>query len=330
MSNSKQIWEALYAYAPAYSGFVYGIEIEAEGIGLPAPTPVYDEDGDELLDTEYPQLGAWETHEEGSISGAEYVLSHPLPIEEAEVAVLDLWHRLTKQHRAVLHSSPRTSVHIHVNCGDNSIAWLRKALPVLAYAEQFLIHHSGQHRRGNLFCLSRLEAPFAWTPIMNVVAGLKATQHDTKYSAVNFVPLWSTGSIEFRMMRGLTKASEVLIWLRMIDTLMNATDDIANDFDFSEVPAALTFLEHEVGLAPMWPKKINELRKRGLRSATEVLAGLEILEEIAKATPQQPKTKALPNIWETSFTPTWSSSLSSTVSLSNGIVTMDIESSLSN
>lgn len=327
MSNSKQIWEALYACAAWYSGFVYGIEIEAEGIGLPTPTPVYDEDGDEIIDTEYPQLGAWETHEEGSISGAEYVLSNPLPIEEAEVAVLDLWHRLTKQHKAVLHSSPRTSVHIHVNCSDKSIAWLRKALPVLAYAEQFLIHHSGQHRRGNLFCLSRLEAPFAWTPIMNVAAGLKTAEHDTKYSAVNFVPLWSTGSIEFRMMRGLTKASEVLIWLRMIDTLMNAINDIANDFDFSEVPAALTFLEHDVGLAPMLPKKINELRKRGLRSATEVLAGLEILEEFAKATPQQPKKKYLLDIWET---PIWPSSTSDPVSVSPEIITTDIESFLSN
>lgn len=275
MSSSQTIQDVLGGYKK-YRGFVYGVEIEAEGHGLPERETIYDEDGDEIIDHVDPDLGAWLTHEEGSISGAEYVMSQPLPVEQTLEEIDMLFERLADVYGATLTTSPRTSIHVHVNCSDRSIDWLRKALPVLAAAEPFLIHHSGRHRKGNLFCLSRREAPFGWTPIINAASSCTPQQYDTKYMAVNFVPLWSSGSIEFRMMRGLTTAKQVRTWVSLISLLMEAVDLIPDNHDWQHFPIELCFLMSNHGLAEMSARASDRLEKQALQSAQEVIAALAL------------------------------------------------------
>lgn len=281
MSSSPTIKEVLGGHGK-YFGFVYGVEIEAEGFGLPERETIYGEDGDDIIDHQDPDLGLWCTHEEGSISGAEYVMMQPLPIEDALAEIDCLFDKLKRDYGATLKESPRTSIHVHVNCADRSMQWLRKALPVLAAAEPFLIQHSGRHRKGNLFCLSRREAPFGWLPITNAMSANSLHQLDTKYMAINFVPLWSTGSIEFRMMRGLTTASQVKAWVSLLDTLMTAIDNIPDNHDWQHFPDELRFLALPCGLAEMPRAVMSRLEKQGLQSAQEIVASICLTRPVEK------------------------------------------------
>lgn len=257
-------------------GRVFGVEIEVEGENLPQRetelvTHDPDEDYPEYEEVDRtPELGAWEIHAEGSIKGAEYVLKEPLPLSESLDAVGWLFNTLRTEWHAVIYDSPRTSVHVHVNASDWSWDQLRKALPLLAVAEPFLVEISGKHRKGNLFCLSRLDAPFGWTPIINAICG-KHYNGDTHYSGINFAPLWRKGSIEFRMMRGLTEAADVVDWLVTLDSLIDAIDLLPDDYDYEEFPPVLAFLTSSVPA-----EKIKKLEREGLRSAREVLADLTI------------------------------------------------------
>lgn len=289
MYDSDKIFEYLGGYGK-FQGLLFGVEIEAEGNNLPSREPQYDEDGDEILEYIDPDLGSWDTHEEGSINGAEYVMQRPLPLEETLEEIDFLFDKLTRFHAATLKETPRSSIHVHVNCGDRTMGWLKKALPILAAAEPFLIHHSGRHRKGNLFCLSRQEAPLGWTPIINAVCGLAPNQYDTKYTATNFVPLWNYGSIEFRMMRGLTTAKQVKTWVTTIAILMDAIDAISDNHDWKELPYELTFLSFPCGLAEMRPGVADRLNKQALQSAQEVIASLSL----TKAPKLSPKLSPKP------------------------------------
>lgn len=299
-------------------GRVFGIEIEIEGDCLPQiETELVTEDPDEDY-PEYeevvisPDLGVWEIHAEGSIRGAEYVLKEPLSLSESLNAVDWLFDTLSTEWSAVIYDSPRTSVHVHVNASDWPLDKLRKALPLLAAAEPFLVEMSGKHRKGNLFCLSRLDAPFGWTPIINALCG-KAASGDTHYSGINFAPLWRKGSIEFRMMRGLTKAEDVGRWLITLDALMDAIDLLPEDYSYAEFPPVLSFLIDGVPA-----EKIDRLERVGLRSALEVLEDLTIA---AIPIPQEVEKIYLQNY--DIQTPAWVSN--STVGPAPGIGPLDAE-----
>lgn len=257
-------------------GRVFGIEIELEGVGLPQKEIEleYDPEDEYAEPVEIdrtPDMFMWDIHEEGSIKGAEYVFKRPLPLLEAVSAVNWLYDTLRSEWKAGIYESPRTSVHVHVNASDWPIEKLKKALPLLAAAEPFLVEISGRHRKGNLFCLSRLDAPFGWAPIINILSGNSQWHGDTHYSGINFSPLFNKGSIEFRMMRGLTQAHDVNVWLLTIDTLMDAIDSLSEDYSYEEFPSVLSFLASNVP-----PEKIKKLERAGLRSARGVLEDMTL------------------------------------------------------
>jgi len=259
-------------------GRLFGIEIEAEGHNLPCyeeelTYPDDDEDCDEpIIKNVSPDLKEWEIHEEGSITnGAEYVLKTPMDLGKACHAVDWLFDELRDKYQAVLKESPRTSVHIHINASDWSLGRLKKSLPILAAAEPFLVEMSGRHRRGNLFCLSRLDAPFGWKQVINLAAGAQYISGDTHYCGINFKPLYGHGSIEFRMMRGLTTAADVQDWLFTLDALIDAIDLVPNDWDWKELPSPLFFF-----LMHTSPASHERLLTKALRSAKEVVEELAL------------------------------------------------------
>ena len=280
-----------------YEGYQFGVELEAEGISLPEPEKVYEEDSDDY-DTVMPQLGSWVTHEEGSITGAEYVMACPRPLDEAIAEVQDLFGRLRSQYDATILPSPRTSVHVHVNCGDKTLAWLKKALPVLAAAEPFLIHQGGRHRRGNLFCLSRQEAPFGWSNAIEFARTGRWGGQDAKYSAINFEPLRIFGSIEFRMMRGLTTSEDLCRWLSLVSEVMNAIDYIPESFDFESFPSELDCVRQSV-LSSVTPHDRARLTKLALQNAAEVQMLLMRVTEPVVNEKKKPSLMSLASIdWE--------------------------------
>lgn len=257
-------------------GRVFGVEIEIEGDGLPQREVELefdpeDEYAEPCENDTTPDMKMWDIHEEGSIKGAEYVLRRPLPLTESCDAVNWLYAELHDKYNAEIYESPRTSVHVHINASDWPLAKLRKALPLLAAAEPFLVEMSGRHRKGNLFCLSRLEAPFGWSPVINLAEGGAYCRGDTHYSGINFSPLWNKGSIEFRMMRGLTNPYDVIKWLMTLDALVNAIDLLPDDYDYSVFPDILSFLT-----ATIAPSAVSRLQRAGLRSAREVLEDLTL------------------------------------------------------
>lgn len=182
-----------------------GIEIEVEGEKLP-----------KVMDDK------WKCKNDGSLRGEalEYIFAKPVDLEIAKQHILDLKKAFTAK-RSKLDFSYRTSVHVHVNITDLVKEELRSFLYLSHLFESALVRYSGENRSGNRFCLRTSDAEFKLIVMKNWLEQdgfcyLGADQ--VKYSAINFSPITSRGSVEFRSMRGNINPKILFPW---IETLAN-------------------------------------------------------------------------------------------------------------
>lgn len=190
-----------------------GVEIECEGKGLDFRLP------DE-----------WASHNDGSLRGEypdrsnEFVLTRPLGVYEAEDAVSELY-RLFKENGSELVPSFRTSVHIHRNVQDLDQVQVLNIIYLYYLFEEVLVRYCGKERENNRFCLRLRDADeiaaIANDLFFNGLASLKNYREDQlRYSALNLAAIQKYGSIEFRSMSWVDGPAPILVWMRMIDQIM--------------------------------------------------------------------------------------------------------------
>lgn len=241
-----------------------GIEIEVEGVNLPAP----------------PRL--WRRDEDGSLRGiesAEYVFKRPLTLAEAKTA-LDQLEKAYVDNESIIDDTVRAGVHVHVNVQDLSIVELYNMMTVYLILENVLIKYCGEGREGNLFCLRAMDAPYILTQLKRAARERRfrrLVDDDLRYSSMNVKALGQYGSLEFRAMRGTRDLSRILTWA----TLLHGLRDFAKKFTdpkdilngFSEGDGYL-FLRDAIGdniiHFEQWADEIPSLLKDGVRCAQEV------------------------------------------------------------
>ena len=194
-----------------YNG-TFGIEVEIEGHDLPEELPKQ-----------------WIKEEDGSLRGesCECILVKPLDIVEAKRALNDL--RDAFEDSQLLFSY-RTSVHVHVNVMQMEMEQLEKFLYTSYLVEDLLVEFCGGERIGNRFCLRSRDAEYIVELLEQQFKTrrevIRIDQHAAKYSAINLVPMFGRGSVEFRTMRGTLDANTLNTWLNMLHCIRNYAMDV--------------------------------------------------------------------------------------------------------
>lgn len=177
---------------------LYGIELEIEGCNREDP-PSH-------------RVPGMEWHEDGSLrnGGAEFV-THPMAMREL-VYVLDQFFKKNKFTEA--NYSERCSVHVHVNMQDMEVDQIKTVLMVYQVFERCLFTWIGDERDKNIFCVPWYATNLSY----NVLNGdlIKKGKAWQKYTALNLLPLYELGTIEFRHMAGTNDLSKIITWCNLI------------------------------------------------------------------------------------------------------------------
>lgn len=180
-----------------------------------------------------PYFGAklWMYHPEHSLryNGFEFV-SKPLPFSEKEKAVKLLFDNLVagfdvdKPKNLPLTNSIRTSIHAHFDVNLMNYLNLVNFSCLYWMLEPFLQDFCGRHRQGNLFCLRMKDAQwlkFLFKKELESSAFLKSQlfNENFRYASLNLNSVSKFGTLEFRLMRGVSREEPIFIWLDALEAI---------------------------------------------------------------------------------------------------------------
>lgn len=183
---------------------VLGVELEIENLA---------HDEDDRMAMAVPGMNY---HSDGSLRnyGGEFV-TLPMKMRELEYVLNQFFmkNKLTKENY-----SERCSVHVHANVGD--LAWEQLKVLTLVYLvfERLLFSFIGEGRDKNIFCVPLYDTNYT----SNLLSGKDVLGNKSrfgkweKYTALNFLPIKTQGSIEFRHMAGTNDLKYIMTWCNII------------------------------------------------------------------------------------------------------------------
>lgn len=199
------VWNDPYLAAMSQEGLekidsdqLIGIEVELEKADVPMRV----------------QSALWVAHGDGSLrnGGLEWI-THPFMAKNAPAALQDLFSGGADK----CCFTPRTSVHVHVNCRNLTKDRVLDTVLLYLFFEKRLYGFVGKNRIKNIYCVPINESGLADGLLTRrfdkVVTGWK------KYTGLNLLPLRSKGTIEFRQMHGTSDVRKLSIWIRMITSM---------------------------------------------------------------------------------------------------------------
>lgn len=182
---------------------------------------------------ELPPMFCWHTTEDGSLkdSGVELV-SYPLYGSYIDKALWEL-----KQFYECCPDaefSHRCSIHVHVNVSTFTYNQLLALIGLYAIYERSLFEFVEQTRRGNSFCYPLVGTSnyFHW-------------DEDTKYCALNWKPIRTQMTVEYRHLEGTKDLKKLRRWIALVTKLTNHT--LALDKD-SSVGIVKSIIENGQGV----------------------------------------------------------------------------------
>lgn len=176
---------------------------------------------------DFRDLPEWKGHVDHSLRnfGIEYVLREPLLFDDT-VKALENFGEKTQKIKFI-EDAPGTSVHIHMNVGKYDFRSLGNFLTAYSLYENILAYFA--KRPSNLFALPIRCAEENHSVMVNIFSGVERGDHSPfcdldpqmfKYAALNLCPLLHLGSVESRLLRGTTNASEIINWVTILKELL--------------------------------------------------------------------------------------------------------------
>jgi len=155
---------------------------------------------------------SWRVETDGSLRnrGVEFI-SKPTEPKHIESAITYLFDDILNQRN---HFSPRTSIHVHLNCRELTFDQVYNIVILYQCFEDLLYSFAGPERKKSIFCI-----PVGNTDYYNALKTLmKAETLPTwsKYTGLNLGPLREYGTIEFRHLRGTRNKFVVFDWLHIL------------------------------------------------------------------------------------------------------------------
>jgi hypothetical protein len=156
----------------------------------------------------------WAAHGDGSLrnAGLEWV-SQPIPACDAPAALYDLFSSGANQ----CSFTPRTSVHVHVDCSRLTKDTVLDVVLLYMHFERRLYNFVGRNRIRNIYCVPINECGYG--------TGILTRRFDQivtswrKYIGLNLLPLSRLGTLEFRQMHGTSDVTKLSVWIRMITSM---------------------------------------------------------------------------------------------------------------
>ncbi len=207
-----------------------GIELEIEGENLPGFANLGGVVSPDLQRT-------WHAKPDGSLRGGlEYVLSGPVKTTEVRYMVKGLFDKF-KDIGSQLNNSNRCSTHVHVNVSDLKINQLTSVIALWCTLQSAFIPWHGEQRVVNHFCLSARDEESmldAWLDYLRLGSPPGAGRRDgIKYTALNILPIFTQGSVEFRCGGAPDDEDKVVWWAKLCNAIVRyAADNYKNPMDF--------------------------------------------------------------------------------------------------
>lgn len=224
----------------AYNNPLIGIEVEVEN----------------LPDHRHAIQHSWRVERDGSLrnSGLEFI-SKPLKPEQVETAIEHLFNENLPKYA---HFSPRTSVHVHMNCRDLTLMQIYNVVLLYQCFEDLFYDFAGSERKKSIFCVPLGNTNYYTVLRKSFVRGDMVGW--SKYTGLNLAPLREYGTIEFRHLRGTSDKATIYQWLHLLYNLYNfatahTTDELeelilaySNNRNFHEF-GELVFNKHFAALS---------------------------------------------------------------------------------
>lgn len=155
---------------------------------------------------------SWSVHTDGSLrnSGLEFI-SLPTPPRLVESAINHLFDKLPKE----AHFSPRTSIHVHMNVRELSLAQIYNIVILYQCFEDLLYKFAGPERKKSIFCVPIGSTNYYINLRRNFVGRGDGTSW-SKYTGLNLAPMNEYGTIEFRHLRGTRDRTVLFEWLHYL------------------------------------------------------------------------------------------------------------------
>jgi Putative amidoligase enzyme len=240
-----------------------GLELEIEGNGLPTD-PV-------LAGIVSPSTKRqWLSIQDGSLrnGGREYVLSGPIKTTELRHMIDGLYERI-RANGGRVDNSNRCSTHVHVNVSDLKVNQLTSVLALWITFQTCLTAWNGVERVTNHFCLSTRDEESmleAWQDFLTTGAHPERGYRDNvKYTALNILPIWFQGSLEFRVGGPPDDPDKVVYWAKICNAIVRyAAEHYANPLDYGHAlseqgpEGVLRSVLEFANLGPITTKRIYE------------------------------------------------------------------------
>ena len=173
---------------------------------------------------------SWLRDEDGSLRnhGQEFIMIPSEP-NQVETAIDHLFDEVLPDDA---HFSPRTSIHVHMNCRSLTFMQIYNIIITYQCFEDLLYDYAGIERKKSIFCV-----PVGNTRYYNQLKS--CYQEDvlydgwSKYTGLNTRRLADLGTLEFRHLRGTTDKHVIFTWLHLLYRLYNyavsqSTADLEN------------------------------------------------------------------------------------------------------
>lgn len=186
-----------------------GIEVEVEKLNTGLNVPEY-----------------WNSTTDGSLrNNGQELISVPIPAYFAPTILRNLFVELERQNT---HFSPRTSIHVHVDCTKYTLAEVQNIVLLYTLVEKYLYSFVSKNRQQNIYCIPLIE-----TNLLNSFLTNEGFQDWSKYTGLNLRPLREIGTIEFRQLHGTMDLDKVCNWITLITKLVNFAVS-QNDKEFKQ------------------------------------------------------------------------------------------------
>ena len=135
-------------------------------------------------------------------------------------------------------TSPRTSVHVHLNFSQNYLFEVITFFCHMLLIEDIVAEYCGKTRKGNLFALESGKSLANYNNVKELITkqDYRFGNNDYRYTAINLESLSRLGTVEVRTMRGLTNIDEVFDWVMTLVQIKKwCSGKTPNQIDFENL-----------------------------------------------------------------------------------------------
>ena len=170
------------------------------------------------------RFGGFQFTNDGSLRSSDNgigieAISNVIPIQSAPALLTAFFNKfkITESNY-----SERCSTHVHVNVLDMTPDQLATLGLLYQTVERLLFEFVERSRRDSIFCVPWYSSGLTYNYVESLIKNPKSTRNWQKYSALNLLPVYGQGSIEFRHLEGTCDVARITRWLGLIGKLFDA------------------------------------------------------------------------------------------------------------